>query len=65
MKTVFYVKGMACNRCAQMVKAELLGMQEVKEVNVTLEDGKVEIEQENGQVEQMKDAIRDLGYEVD
>ncbi len=64
MKTIFYADGIACNKCAQIIKAELLGMEGVKNVNITLEDGKIEIEQENQKIDEMKRAIQNLGYEV-
>ena len=64
MKTIFYSDGIACNKCAQIIKAELLGMEGVKNVNITLEDGKIEIEQENQKIDEMKRAIQNLGYEV-
>ena len=64
MKTTLYVDGIACNKCAQMIKAELLEMDGVKNVDIILENGKVEIEQNNQNIEQMKKAIQNLGYEV-
>ena len=64
MKTIFYADGIACNKCVQIIKAELLGMEGVKNVNITLEDGKIEIEQENQKIDEMKRAIQNLGYEV-
>ena len=65
MKEILNVKGMMCNHCSQMVKAEVLDIEGVKDVKASYETGVVEIEHENADVNKMKEAIKSLGYEVE
>ena len=65
MKITLHVKGMACNHCTQMVKAELLEIEGVKDVTASYETGIVEVDEEGVETEIIKQAIESLGYEVE
>lgn len=64
MKMVFTVEGMSCQHCVKAVKNALSEVQGVKSVEVDLAAKKVEVEGDNLQEQQLKDAIQDAGYEV-
>ncbi len=65
MITVLKVEGMVCNHCAGIVKGELMEHSGVKDVLVDITAKEVRIEHdENANIQELKDAIEDLGYEV-
>ncbi len=65
MITVLHVDGMVCNKCAGIVKGELMEHSGVNDVLINLESKEVRIEhQENANIQELKNAIEDLGYEV-
>lgn len=56
---------MVCNHCAGIVKGELMEHSGVKDVLVDITAKEVRIEHdENANIQELKDAIEDLGYEV-
>ncbi len=65
MKKKLIVKGMSCNHCVSAVKGSLLDFEEVEDVQVNLEEEKVEIIlKEELSDEKIKLSIEDQGYEV-
>ncbi|WP_433750442.1 copper chaperone CopZ [Falsibacillus pallidus] len=65
-KTVLNVQGMSCGHCEKAVKSALGELDGVQNVDVSLKDGKVEVEFDSSKatVAVMKDAIEDQGYDV-
>ncbi|RDI45547.1 copper chaperone CopZ [Falsibacillus pallidus] len=65
-KTVLNVQGMSCGHCEKAVKSALGELDGVQNVDVSLKDGKVEVEFDSSKatVAAMKDAIEDQGYDV-
>lgn len=65
-KITLTVKGMTCMGCVRSVKNVLEPMAGVSGVEITLDGGAVAIEFDAAQVqvEQLKAAINDAGYEV-
>ncbi|GGE34050.1 copper chaperone CopZ [Pullulanibacillus camelliae] len=65
-KMTLDVQGMTCGHCKAAVTGALKDLSGVKEVEVDLDTGKVDVTYENGKVsvEQMKEAIEDQGYDV-
>ena len=67
MKNVMMdVKGMTCGHCESAVNGALTELDGVKEVEVHLQTGKVNIVYDESKVNetQLKDAIEDQGYDV-
>lgn len=62
MKTVYDVKGMACNHCKATVEKTLLSLDGVEAVTVELASGKVSVEGEVAP-EVVADAINNAGFE--
>lgn len=60
------VKGMSCGHCEKAVKTALLQLDGIKEVQVFLSKGKVDVEFDGDKVNvgKMKEAIEDQGYDV-
>lgn len=64
-ETKLNVEGMACNHCANSVRAELMEIEGVKEVIVSLEEKTVTVKHtEDVTYNQLQSGIEDLGYEV-
>lgn len=65
MVTVLKVEGMVCNHCAGIVKGELMEHAGVQDVlaDVTAKEVRIQHD-ENTNIQELKDAIEDLGYEV-
>lgn len=57
------VKGMSCNHCKNNVETNLKKLDFVKNVNIDLQQNKVEIEGENINYKIIEDTINGLGYE--
>ena len=66
MKTVLNVKGMSCAHCVAAVNKALSALEGVERVLVDLEGEKVSVEYDDTKVdvEAMKEAIEDQGYDV-
>ncbi len=64
MRKVYRVKGMSCVNCARTIEIALKRLGGVKEVRVSFELGRVEVEYDPGKVseEEIAARIRDLGY---
>lgn len=56
---------MSCGHCVMRVKKAIEGVQGVKKVDVSLENNQAVIEFDEGKtdVEKIKDAVRESGYE--
>ncbi|SIS58332.1 copper chaperone CopZ [Salimicrobium flavidum] len=66
MEKTLNVQGMTCGHCESAVKGALGDLDGVKDVQVSLDSGKVDVTYEEGKVtdEQMKEAVEDQGYDV-
>ncbi|MCM3114490.1 copper chaperone CopZ [Neobacillus sp. MER 74] len=66
-KTTLQVTGMTCGHCEKAVKTALLGVEGVSKVNVSLKDGKVEVDHDSSKapVTKLKEAVEDQGYDVE
>ncbi|MEH7083543.1 copper chaperone CopZ [Neobacillus drentensis] len=66
-KTTLQVSGMTCGHCEKAVKTALLDVEGVSEVNVSLNDGKVEVGHDSSiaPVTKLKEAVEDQGYDVE
>lgn len=58
------VEGMSCNHCAMAVTNALKELEGVTNVNVDLDNKKVEVEGANLVDEQLKEAVEEAGYDV-
>jgi copper chaperone CopZ len=60
------VQGMSCGSCARSVQRKLAATPGVVRAVVSLEQGSAEVEYDPGRVQPdaLKDAVRQLGYEV-
>ena len=65
MKVTLQVKGMMCQHCVAHVKKALEAVPGVSMVNVSLDENKADVEGENLQIEALKKAVVDAGYEVE
>ncbi|WP_110929169.1 copper chaperone CopZ [Bacillus massiliglaciei] len=61
------VKGMSCGHCVKAVEGSVGELEGVKEVEVSLEDGKVRVlfEEDKVKLASIKEAIDDQGYDVE
>ncbi|NLJ99128.1 MAG: heavy-metal-associated domain-containing protein [Tissierellia bacterium] len=64
MKKILLVEGMSCGHCEKAVKEAVGQLEGVKNVEVDLEDKKVEVEGENLVDGIIKEAIEEAGYDV-
>lgn len=64
MKNTLLVEGMTCNHCKMRVEKAVSEVKGVSKAQVYLEDKKVEFEADSSLVGQVKDAIKEAGYEV-
>lgn len=61
----FTVTGMSCEHCTKSVTEELTELGGVTDVQVSLDDGRVEVTSEQGLTERAaKDAVEEAGYEI-
>lgn len=60
------VKGMSCGHCVKAVEDSVGALKGVQKVEVQLNDGKVNVAFDSGQVslEEIKETIDDQGYDV-
>lgn len=63
-KEIFSVKGMSCKHCVKSIEKHVGKLTQVHKVKVHLAEGKVEVEFQSGKLEEIKDCITNLGYEV-
>ena len=64
MKNTLRVEGMSCNHCKMRVEKAVSEVDGVKDAQVSLEDKKVEFEADPSLISQVKDVIKEVGYEV-
>lgn len=64
MTTTLTIKGMSCGHCSQAVTDALKALAGVKDVEVDLAAGKAVVTHEGGNVDAMKEAVDEAGYEV-
>jgi copper chaperone len=66
MKNTLHVQGMTCGHCKMAVTNALSELEGVKHVEVHLEKGAVDVEYDETKVnvEKMKEAIEEQGYDV-
>lgn len=64
MKRKFNIEGMSCNHCVNHVKNALMEFENVKDVNVSLEEKSAIVEGENLDDTKMKAEVEDWGYKV-
>jgi len=64
MKKIFYINGMHCNSCSQLIESELKN--DVDKISVSYSQGKAELEFDENKIneDQIKERIKKLGYEV-
>lgn len=65
-KSTLIVKGMSCGHCVKAVEGSVGELEGVKNVAVSLEDSKVEVEYDASAVtlETIKETIDEQGYDV-
>lgn len=65
-QTTLNVKGMTCSHCKMAVTQALENVDGVHQVKVDLDHGKVEVTYDAGKatVSQMKEAVKEQGYDV-
>lgn len=65
-QVVLTVKGMSCGHCVKAVEDSVGALKGVQKVDVQLNDGKVSVAFDSGQVslEEIKETIDDQGYDV-
>lgn len=64
MKNTLLVEGMTCNHCKMRVEKAVSGVEGVTNAQVSLEDKKVDFDGDPSVIDQVKEAIKDAGYEV-
>lgn len=64
MKKIMLVEGMSCNHCVMAVTNALKAIEGVSNVDVDLENKKVEIEGANLVDGTLKEAVEEAGYDV-
>ncbi|MBD3109059.1 copper chaperone CopZ [Bacillus sp. AGMB 02131] len=66
-KVILNVSGMSCGHCVKAVEGSVGALNGVNEVNVQLNEGKVEVNFDPSvvTVEAIKDVIDDQGYDVE
>lgn len=62
----FDVKGMSCGHCKSSVEDALKGLEGVKNAEVNLDTGKVDVTYDDAKVKvaDMREAVEDQGYDV-
>ncbi len=65
-QVVLTVKGMSCGHCVKAVEDSVGALKGVQKVDVQLNEGKVNVAFDSGQVslEEIKETIDDQGYDV-
>ncbi|WP_024301503.1 heavy-metal-associated domain-containing protein [Pseudogulbenkiania sp. MAI-1] len=65
-KIILHVEGMTCNGCANSIKNALGGLEGVRQVEVDLASGKVEVLCDAGMPTRgmLAEAVSDAGYDV-
>lgn len=63
-KVVLNVNGMSCGHCESAIKKGLSELKGIKEVLVDLSGKTVSVEYEEISIDEIKNTIEDLGYDV-
>jgi len=65
-EAIFYVKGMHCASCELNIERKLLGLENVKSVEASLNKGEVVIEYENAkpEIKELNNLFKQEGYEI-
>ncbi len=63
-KIIIKVEGMHCEGCENRIKNSLKELEGVKEVQANHKTGEVTLEEENVNLDEVKEQIEDLGFEV-
>ena len=61
---VFFIKGMTCNHCVSSVQKTINKIEGVKVLNIELQSGRIELDSSHDNMDIVKKAIIDLGYEI-
>ncbi|MCR2044304.1 heavy-metal-associated domain-containing protein [Anaerosalibacter massiliensis] len=64
MKKTILIEGMSCGHCVKAVEEALKELDEIKSVNVNLEEKKADIEGDSLDYNKIKEAIDEAGYRV-
>lgn len=66
-KTTLKISGMTCGHCEKAVKTALMNVEGVASVIVSLSQGTAEVEYDSAKAEvnKMKTAVEDQGYDVE
>lgn len=66
MKKIILIEGMSCGHCVQAVTEAIMAVAGVEKVNVNLDEKKAEVDyqEEKVKVEELYQAIEDVGFEV-
>lgn len=66
IKTTIPIEGMTCNACVASIKKKLNSIEELEEVEVSLEHRNATVFYEEGKIspQQIRDAINELGYKA-
>lgn len=64
MEKTIKIEGMSCGHCKAAVEKALNGLEEVKNVSVSLEDKKAVVEVEGNIDDKLKAAVEEEGYTV-
>lgn len=64
MEKKFLVKTMTCHHCEMGIKEALSKLEEIKSVDVNLDDKIVTVNGDNLNAEKIKEAIEDIGFDV-
>ncbi|MRX72035.1 copper chaperone CopZ [Bacillus lacus] len=64
---VLQVKGMSCNHCVKAIQSSVGALQGVNKVNVSLQEGQVEVEysSDKASLQKIKETIDEQGYDVE
>lgn len=63
-KIIIKVEGMHCEGCENRIKNSLIEIEGVKDVNANHNTGEVTIDEENTNIDELKEQIEDLGFKV-
>lgn len=63
-KIIIKTEGMHCEGCENRIKNSLMSIEGVKDVQANHSTGEVIVEEENANIEEIKEQIEDLGFEV-
>lgn len=64
MEKIIFIEGMTCGHCTSSVKGALKSLDNVKDVEMNLEEGIAKVRGENLKDEDLKTTIEDIGFDV-